>query len=361
MYNAMKKRILGFIFVTCLVFPVFCEETPYKTFAEIGQYAITAVNDVHCLFRNHVYKNRAYKRLKDPLLQNKAFFKKRLTVYYPQKDGASPLVVISHGFGNSKKTQASLAKYLASRGYVCVIFTARYTFCVQDFFEALEAAFSLIFAAVKDPKSVLFQKIDCEKTAVIGYSMGAAAALQYAADHPLLKAVVALNPWGLSSKILKSIDGKKRRVPIDLTALKVPAMVLTGSDDGIAYPSKAFSFCKKMNETVSLAFFSIKDGKHFHPIDTLSGMFNPEKNAFCRALVFSWLELFLHSNAEPANMLYLDPQHLAVLSSQFKSFDATAYPPFLLKNVASTEVFALKSSMESEIHVHREKKTDAFE
>ncbi len=338
-----KNYLLISIFVTVCSFSVPAENGRGSSFfadlAAMGQYPVSVVNYEPMIFHNHVYKKKLYKKSREKSLQNMAVFKNRLTVFYPEKEGSCPLVVIGHGWGDTKKSNASLAQYLASRGYIAVIFSARKWGRPEALIDAFEQSFFLIEKAVQNKNSVLFQKIAAGKIAAIGHSMGGTAALHYTQTNPSVRVVIALHPYNGASEVIEFVGGKNTVLGTGLSHLQSATLIFTGSKDVIAYPEKTFEFCKTISSELPFAFFSVKNAKHQHPVDKygnpINGSFNSKKHALYRALIYSWLELFLNKNPEPARQLYLDKSQFAVLKEYLYSSNKKKYPPFLFQHVQS--------------------------
>lgn len=313
---------------------LFCE-TAYADFGLKGRYETAIINAESFTTHNHVYKSLPEIRYKEKALHDKSVFTSPLTVFYPAAEGSFPLVIIGHGWGDSKKSNASLARCLASYGYTAVIFSAKKRHYPEDFLAAFKRAHELILSAAENPQNRLFGKIDTAKTAVIGHSMGGTAALYYAVSCRKVCTVAALHPYNGASPFIELIGGQNKTLGSDLHNLGIPVLILTGEKDKIAYPEKTFEFCKNCNPLVPLAFFSIKGGKHVHPMDKIgnmvSGSFNAEKHRLYRLLVLSWLDLFLKENGDTA-ALYLNSECFTKIKDCFYSSNE-AYPPYLFRNL----------------------------
>jgi len=148
-----------------------------------------------------------------------------------------PLVVLSHGLLGWASAFTYLGEHLASRGYVVVAIDHR-----DDLPGPLDPLKSAIafrstdqlatIAALRrwsgDPQHFLHGRIDTDRIAVVGYSMGGFGALQTAGrEDPGLKGVVAIAPWG----------GQSHVGAIDSTALRtltVPVLFVAGDHDDVS-------------------------------------------------------------------------------------------------------------------------------
>lgn len=208
-------------------------------------------------------------------------------VYWPlDRDGAYPVVVISHGLGSDRRTYAYLGQHLASYGFVTVLLehpgsNSRY---IQDLVEgrASELADPTEFLArpadvsdmldviamAPEPPSNFQGSLALDRVAVVGQSFGGYTALvtagatlnfqrlqtdcasedlfwntslllqcralvvrpgadveQLSLRDSRVKAVVAINP------IISSLFGQR-----GIATLQVPTAIVAGTDDPIALP-----------------------------------------------------------------------------------------------------------------------------
>lgn len=333
----MKKRFLLYIclFVSLLIL------TGCPSLFSLGQpniddkYEVVVINTENFICHNHLYKNKVLKSFKEKTLHNKTVFRSTLTIFYPEKKEKSPLVIIGHGWGDGKKSNMSLARYLAGQGYITVIFSAKHRDYPEQFLIAFEEAYKIIQNASENPSSRLFKKIDLNKTSIIGHSMGGTAALHFAKGNKKIHTVIALNPYNGASKTIELVGGKNEILGTDLSAMTIPLLIFTGEKDEIAFPEKTFEFCKNINQDIPFAFFSIKDGKHVHPMDkignTVSGSFNEQKHDIYRRIIVSWLDMFLKGDKNAAEQLYLNDENFNKIKPLFKSKE-NLYPPYLLCN-----------------------------
>ena len=174
-----------------------------------------------------------------------------------------PLVIISHGYPGNRFLMAHLAENIASKGYVVVsIDHTDSTYRTQAAFAStlvnrpLDQLFVLekIAQLSKDKTSFLYELVDANNTALIGYSMGGYGALINAgaglteqavksdqgvpfgilAQHQSgvkgdvderIKTVVAFAPWGMNYHMFSNET---------LQGVKVPMMLVAGSQDDVS-------------------------------------------------------------------------------------------------------------------------------
>ena len=172
-----------------------------------------------------------------------------------------PLVLISHGYPGNRFLMSHLAENIASKGYVVVsIDHTDSTYRTQAAFGStlinrpLDQLFTLdqIERMSKDSSSFLFDLVNTQNTALIGYSMGGYGAViaagggvtPQAVDYPWglpqdalaihqnrqyldprLKTVIAFAPWGMNYGIWDSTT---------LKDVKVPMFFIAGSVDDVS-------------------------------------------------------------------------------------------------------------------------------
>ena len=332
--NGIVRLKLTFLPFFLLVFVAVL--SPAYSREALLEYEAAALNPVTFTGYSRIYRSELKQTFSAPELGNESLFKTPLTVFYPVLEGEYPLIIISHGWKDSKRPNAGLARYLASQGYVAAILSAKQNERPEDFVTAFETAYTLLKAANNNPSSRLFNRIDRQKTAVIGHSMGGTAALHFTKAYADIRAVVALNPYNGASWLIERIGGKNEILDTDLTDLQAPALILTGSNDTVAYPEKTFEFYKRCNGSVPSAFLSLKEGYHASALDKrgnmLSGWFNMRQYVRCRLLILGWLDLFLKQTVSAASIPYVQPESFESIKPWLHSGDTERYPAYIFRN-----------------------------
>jgi predicted dienelactone hydrolase len=176
-----------------------------------------------------------------------------------------PLILMSHGYPGNRFLMSHLAENIASKGYVVVsIDHTDSTYRTQAAFGStlvnrpLDQLFTLdqIELMSRDKSSFLFDFVNTQNTALIGYSMGAYGAVisagggvtQQAVDYswgaphktlgihqhineahkspdPRLKTVIAFAPWGMNFGVWDQTT---------LKGVKVPMLFVAGSVDDVS-------------------------------------------------------------------------------------------------------------------------------
>ena len=324
-------------FFLVLPFLLIGAAVPYaQSVNALVEYEVAVLNPESFEKYNHIYDYELNQTFAAPELTDKAIFDAPLTVFYPVLEGTYPLVIICHGWKVSKKPNASLARYLASQGYVTAILSAKKKDYPEDFIASFEAAYSLLKKANENASSLLFNRIEISKTAIIGHSMGGTAALHFAKGRSDISAVIALNPYNRAPFLIELVAGKNEVLGTDLATLQTPVLICTGSNDQVAYPEKTFEFYRNCNTSAPAAFLSVKDSGHSGSLDgsgnILSGWFNGELYMRYRFLILGWLDLFLKQAISDASLPYLQPAAFEAIKGWFYSTDKERYPAYTFRN-----------------------------
>ncbi|WP_454860395.1 poly(ethylene terephthalate) hydrolase family protein [Promicromonospora soli] len=170
------------------------------------------------------------------------------TVYYPTdtSEGTFGAVAVSPGYSSSQAAIAWLGPRLASQGFV--VFTID-TLSTSDSptrrGDQLLAALS--FLGRTEPAD----RIDPDRLAVMGHSMGGGGSLEAAKDDPALQAVIPMTPW--------SVD---KTFP-EVTA---PTLVIGAEDDVVARPrSHAEPIYESLPADGDTAYLELRDASHSAP------------------------------------------------------------------------------------------------
>ena len=204
-----------------------------------------------------------------------------------------PLVLMSHGYPGNRFLMSHLAENIASKGYVVVsIDHTDSTYRTQAAFGStlvnrpLDQLFTLdqIELMSRDKFSFLFDFVNTQNTALIGYSMGAYGAVisagggvtQQAVDYswgaphktlgihqhineahkspdPRLKTVIAFAPWGMNFGVWDQTT---------LKGVKVPMLFVAGSVDDVSGYEKGIRAIWQGITKVDRALLTFKNANH---------------------------------------------------------------------------------------------------
>ncbi|MEP1448414.1 MAG: dienelactone hydrolase [Paraglaciecola sp.] len=204
-----------------------------------------------------------------------------------------PLVIISHGYPGNRFLMSHLAENIASKGFVVVsIDHTDSTYRTQAAFGStlvnrpLDQLFTLdqIELMAKDNDSFLFELVNTENTALIGYSMGGYGAVISAGGGVTQQAVEY--PWGLPNsalsihqnlgKVVKYPDPRLRTViafapwgmnygvwnPTTLKGVKVPMLFVAGSVDDVSGYKNGIRSIWQATTNVDRALLTFDNANH---------------------------------------------------------------------------------------------------
>lgn len=221
--------------------------------------------------------------------------------YSPDRETKQIGVVLAHGFTSSKHSMDSLAAYLAERGYECVTFDAvgHKLGCTGGEMLRIEQSADNLKQALEWMRA----NLGITRTAVVGHSMGAAAAIQLAAwegvkpdNHKPLCGIACLcmgvNPTAgfetvLGASMLAQRAGYVRGAPArDLLAglnnmlssaemVRVPTLLVAARNDVLLPVASVEMLGKTMG---ALAEVRVIEAMHLDA---------PDKS---RGVVYNWLE-----------------------------------------------------------------------
>ena len=149
------------------------------------------------------------------------------TVYYPQNTAnILPSIIIIPGYFNYQSSIQNWGPFLASHGIVCMTIGTNSIFdLVNERKEALQDALISLKSENTRINSPLFNKLDTNRVALGGWSMGGGGAQLSAVEDSTIKAIIALCPWIDSQQITSNL--------LNHTS---PILFFSGQIDAVAPP-----------------------------------------------------------------------------------------------------------------------------
>lgn len=167
------------------------------------------------------------------------------TVYYPTDTtpGRYGAVAVAPGFLSPQSSIQWYGPRIASHGFVVI------TIDTISGFDFPVARADQLLAAVDLLKThpTTASRVDGNRTAVMGWSMGGGGALEAAVKRPTLKAIVPLAPWDLAT----------------FNTVTVPTLIVGCENDSIApTTSHAEPFYESIPATTDKGYLEIEGGSH---------------------------------------------------------------------------------------------------
>lgn len=190
------------------------------------------------------------------------------TIYYPtdRSAGTFGAVVVAPGYTASQSSMAWLGPRLASQGFV--VFTidtlTRSDQPASRGRQLLAAADHLV------QRSAVADRVDAQRIAVIGHSMGGGGVLEAAKARPSLRAAIALTPWNLDKT---------------WPEITTPTLVVGAQYDSIAsVRTHASPFYQGLPATTHRMYLELRGASHFAP--------NTSNTAIAASSI-AWLKRFV--------------------------------------------------------------------
>ncbi|WP_434741232.1 alpha/beta hydrolase family protein [Micromonospora sp. SH-82] len=205
------------------------------------------------------------------------------TVYYPTStsEGTFGAVAIAPGYTAGRSTMAWLGPRLASQGFVVfnIDTLSRYD---QPSSRARQLLAALDHLTRQSP---VRDRLDPDRLAVMGHSMGGGGALEAADSRPGLRAAVPLTPWHLT----KGWSG-----------VRVPTLVVGAESDTVApVRSHAELFYESLGAGVDKAYLELNAASHFAP---------NSPNTTIASFGISWLKRFVDDDTRYEKFLCPPPR-----------------------------------------------------
>jgi predicted dienelactone hydrolase len=174
------------------------------------------------------------------------------TIYYPTTAGQYGVIAISPGFTATQSSVAWLGRRMATHGFVVITIDTNTTLD-QPASRATQLIAALNYV-VNSASSTVRSRVDPNKRAVAGHSMGGGGALIAAENNPSLKASLPLTPWNLSSSF---------------TQVRVPTLIVGSDGDAVAPVAvHARPFYASLPGTTYKAYAELNLATHFTPNST---------------------------------------------------------------------------------------------
>ncbi|MFY1698825.1 alpha/beta hydrolase family protein [Solwaraspora sp. WMMA2101] len=205
------------------------------------------------------------------------------TIYFPTStsSGTFGAVAIAPGFTASRSSMAWLGPRLASQGFV-VFNIDTITRSDQPASRGRQLLAALDFLV---QRSTVRDRVDPDRLAVIGHSMGGGGALEAAQARPTLQAAIPMTPWNLTR---------------NWSGLEVPTLIIGAENDSIAsVRTHSKPFFGSFPSDLDKAYLELNGASHFAP--NIS-------NTTIASFSISWLKRFVDDDLRYEQFLCPPPQ-----------------------------------------------------
>ena len=248
------------------------------------------------------------------------------TIYYPlEYNGLLGSIVLGAGFGGDQETMENWAYYFTSYGFVSV--TIQYNDPENDSHGYRAEAILELISSIKmendRPNSLLYNALDTNEFAVVGYSLSGGAVQLSAVLDSSLSAVIALNP----TIIVEDCDlcaGSEYCICLvpEFLDHSVPTLIIAGQNelndlpdyDGLLGQDQYYN----TPETTTKMLYEIGNGGHSSSEWPGASDGNPGE------LALHWLNYFIKNEEDYCDSLLISPEN----ASQFvTTLDCEQGPP----------------------------------
>lgn len=215
------------------------------------------------------------------------------TIYYPTNlSGELAAIAIAPGFTNTQSAVQWWGPVLASRGFVVVTINTNGRF---DFPSSrsrqLDSALNYLIYLGEQSSGAISGKVDKNRLATMGFSMGGGGALE-SASRNRLSATVPLAPWYSGSNPFNQIN--------------VPSMIMACENDGTAgVNTHASPFYNRIPGSTDKVYLELNNGSH----NCATGQDSNYRTTISTYGV-SWLKRFLDKDSR-YNQFLCGPNHVA--------------------------------------------------
>ncbi|GAB2497525.1 lipase [Promicromonospora xylanilytica] len=215
------------------------------------------------------------------------------TIYYPTTTAAGTFgaVAVAPGYTASQSTMAWLGPRLASQGFVVFTIDTNTT-SDQPSSRGDQLLRALDYLTTR---SAVSDRIDADRLAVMGHSMGGGGALEAAKDEPSLQAAIPLTPWN-TDKTWPEVS--------------TPTLVVGAENDSIASVRRhAEPFYESLPGSADKAYLELRGASHFAP--------NTDNTTIARYSI-SWLKRFVDDDLRYDQFLCPAPSS-SIAISEYRS------------------------------------------
>jgi dienelactone hydrolase len=206
------------------------------------------------------------------------------TIYYPTdtSEGTFGAVAVAPGFTADQGSMAWYGERVASQGFI--VFTIDTNTRLDQPAQRGRQLLAALDYLVERSDSAVRERLDPNRLAVMGHSMGGGGSLEAAVSRPSLKAAIPLTPWNLDKT---------------WTTVSVPTFIIGAEYDTIA-PVATHSklFYASLPSSLEKAYMELDGATHFAP---------NIPNTTIAKYVISWLKRFVDEDTRYSQFLCPNP------------------------------------------------------
>jgi alpha-beta hydrolase superfamily lysophospholipase len=220
------------------------------------------------------------------------------TIYYPTdtSQGTFGGVAIAPGFTATQSSISWLGPRLASQGFVVITINTNSTLD-QPSSRATQLMAALSYLT---NTSSVRTRVDRNRLAVMGHSMGGGGTMEAATENPSLQAAIPLTGWHTTK---------------NFSSNRVPTLVIGAENDSVAsVNSHSIPFYTSMSSTLDKAYLELNGASHFTPNSS---------NTTIAKYSISWLKRFVDNDTRYEQFLCGSPHQADLGSGVFSDYRET--------------------------------------
>jgi len=205
------------------------------------------------------------------------------TIHYPttRSDGTFGAVVVSPGYTGTESSISWLGPRLASQGFVVLTMA---TNSVYDYPDSRARQLQAALDYLTSSSSGVADRIDPDRLALMGHSMGGGGTLRAVSENPDIKAAIPMTPW--------HTDKTWREVT-------TPTLIFGAENDTIApHYSHAEPFYDSLPSSLEKVYLELDGASHFAP---------NYSNTTIAKYSISWLKRFVDDDTRYSQFLCPGP------------------------------------------------------
>jgi dienelactone hydrolase len=215
--------------------------------------------------------------------------------------GMCPVIVLGHGFSQSKSQHVNQGLHLASRGYIVLIPSSNAASDHSRYADDLRKCIDWIEARGQDAGSIFFGRVRADRVGASGHSAGGLSAILAASRDPRIRAVSVMDPVDNGNQGVAALPGVA--APVAVTYSEPSSCNANGS---AALLLDAATSLKRGVKIVGANHTDPQD-----PASFLSGLFcgtaNSTRQARYRRYMAGWFEYHLRGDAGYGPWVFLQP------------------------------------------------------
>lgn len=209
-----------------------------------------------------------------------------------------PVIVLGHGFSQSKDQHVNQGLHFASRGFIALIPNFNAPSDHSRNADDLRQCLDWILARHADAGSIFFQKVRPDRLGATGHSAGGLSAIVAAGRDPRIRALAPMDPvdnGGLGVNALTNVT-----VPVAITWSEPSSCNASGS--------AATLYAVAGGRKRGIKIVGANHSEPQDPVGSLSALFcgagNTNRQAQYRRLVTGWFEYYLKADASCAPWVF---------------------------------------------------------